>query len=145
MASLHATGLYTAKESSCAECDTICQTAKSKRVISTTDRHDGLWGLRIMRLPMTPYSGYWRTPDGHIPCLSSKYGNVFVHHITVGVVFDDEMARIVPVVENLRAVNVTSNAPHQFVPFLFEPLMSHELGIDIFDLERRMMYGGRVL
>jgi hypothetical protein len=52
---------------------------------------------------------------------------------------DHKPARVPPVVEDLTSKHVPSDAPHQVIPLVLQPLMTESLRIKIMDLITRMV------
>ena len=50
-----------------------------------------------------------------------------------------------PVVEDLRAQNMSSNTPHRFVPLRCQPLMSQVLRVKVMDLKASMVHMCRLV
>lgn len=66
--------------------------------------------------------------------------SVLVHEIPVAVMFNDKIARVKPVVENLRAKDVPSDTPAYLVSAVYQVLMAELLSIVVVHFECRMGY-----
>lgn len=73
----------------------------------------------------------------HIPNWS-----ILINEVAIRVVLHNITGGIPPVVEDLRAQDMSAHAPGQLIPLLHQPLMAQLLGVEVVHLEGAVVYMG---
>lgn len=72
-------------------------------------------------------------------CLADARLRRLIHQIAIRIVFYDEPARIVPVIEDLTAHDMAAHAPAILPPLLPQPVVAQHLHVEVVDLETTVM------
>lgn len=81
-----------------------------------------------------------RTPHSHVSCRGVRDLCVFIHQVTIRIMFDNKPTCIIPIIEDLRAVHVASDTPEVVMSLFSEIVMSQLLRVVVLYLEGRVVY-----